>query len=114
MVIGSGSTSTNFSSEGALEGLTEGNFTFSDDGITFTDSVEHSVGPDEVTADIAATLKPDSDPFPPRALGRDVRDGAIVAGAADAAGDLAWGLLFKVACSAADPGAFPTRVGVGP
>jgi len=49
---------------GALEGLTEGNFTVSGDGITYTDSVEHNVGPDEVTADIAATLEPEKDGLP--------------------------------------------------
>ena len=99
--IGAGNASANFSSEGALEGLTDGNWGFTGDGISYTDTVTQAVGPDQVTADMTATVEPSAD-TPPNALSPGLEKAGRVAGAVGL-GVIIWWLL-KPACVFTGPG----------
>jgi RHS repeat-associated protein len=102
--IGSGGSTANFSSEDVLEGLTDGDWTYSGDDITYSEAVTENVGPHEaVTTNYSATLSLYNDHLPPGALGVDVEHGVEVAGAVAAGAGVLALVLPKLGCLVLGP-----------
>ena len=78
--VQSGNSSVNFSPTGAFDGLTDGNWGVTPNGVSYTDTISHTLGPDVVTADITATVQP-TGTSSSGSISPDLEKGAVVAGA---------------------------------